>query len=150
MQGIDTMSIPQPSDPRCPDASTPGAKGFLMSKQRFFNYESRHQALIPRHEFLKRFARNLALASTFIAISLAGGMAGYHFLEDLPWLDAFQNAAMILGGMGPVDPIKTSAGKLFAGSYALYSGLLVIVSTGVLMAPVFHRMLHEFHAEEEK
>jgi hypothetical protein len=121
-----------------------------MSKHRLFNYESRHQALIPRHEFLKRFARNLAIASSFIALSLLAGMAGYHFLEALPWIDAFQNAAMILGGMGPVDPMKTTAGKLFAGCYALYSGLLVIVSTGVLLAPIFHRVLHEFHAEEEK
>ncbi len=95
-------------------------------------------------------ARSLALAWGLILLSLIGGMAGYHFTEDLPWIDAFVNAAMILGGMGPVDPLKTFDGKLFAGCYALYSGLMVIVSAAVLFAPALHRMLHKFHAEVEE
>ena len=84
-----------------------------------------------------------------IIISLLLGMCGYHFLEDLPWIDAFVNASMILGGMGPVDAVKTNAGKVFAGCYALYSGLIVIMAAGVLFAPLLHRMLHKFHAEAD-
>ena len=80
-------------------------------------------------------------------MSLAAGMCGYHFLEKLPWVDAFLNAAMILGGMGPVDPVKTGAGKIFAGLYALYSGLALITIAGLLLAPVVHRFLHKFHLE---
>ena len=95
-------------------------------------------------------AKSFALASTLISASLLAGMAGYHYLEDLPWIDAFMNAAMILGGMGPVAPIQTSGGKLFAGFYALYSGLIVIVAAGVLLAPIVHRMIHKFHADAEE
>ena len=79
--------------------------------------------------------------------SLAVGMCGYHFLERLPWIDALLNASMILGGMGPVDPLKTSAGKLFASFYALYSGLAIISVAGLLLAPVVHRLLHKFHVD---
>ncbi|MFO0864166.1 MAG: hypothetical protein U0744_05845 [Gemmataceae bacterium] len=82
-----------------------------------------------------------------ILASLMLGMAGYHFIEGLSWIDAFLNAAMILGGMGPVSPIESFAGKLFAGVFALYSGLIVIVAAGVLFAPIFHRIIHKFHAE---
>ena len=76
-------------------------------------------------------------------------MAGYHYLEGLPWIDAFAGAAMILSGMGPLAPLQTWGGKLFGGFYALYSGLVVIVAAGVLLAPVIHRMLHRFHAETD-
>lgn len=91
------------------------------------------------------FAVSLALA----AGSLAIGIAGYHEFEGLSLLDAFLNAAMLLGGMGPIDFPKTEAGKLFAGLYALYSGLLFLVLTAILLAPVFHRVLHRFHFEDE-
>ena len=91
-----------------------------------------------------------ALASSLIFLSLLVGMAGYHFLEDLPWIDAFLNAAMILGGMGPVATIQSFSGKLFAGMYALYSGLVVIVAAGVIFAPVIHRMMHTFHADPDQ
>ena len=94
--------------------------------------------------------RCLGIAFVMIAMSLLAGVCGYHFLEDLTWLDAFLNASMILGGMGPVDPVKTTSGKLFAGCYALYSGLVVIATAGVLLVPVLHRLLHKFHAETEK
>ncbi len=87
------------------------------------------------------------MATTLVSVSLLAGMAGYHFLESMSWIDAFVNAAMILSGMGPLATPQTFAGKLFAGLYALYSGLLVIVATGILLAPVFHRVLHKFHAE---
>ena len=76
-------------------------------------------------------------------------MAGYHFLEKLSWLDAFLNASMILSGMGPVATIQTSAGKLFAGCYALFSGLALITSIGVVSVPIFHRFLHRFHLDPD-
>jgi hypothetical protein len=117
-----------------------------MSRRHLIHFEHRQQPVLPRAEFAKRLLRNFLLASALIAISLAGGMAGYHYLEDMPWIDAFVNAAMILSGMGPLGKLQTWGGKLFAGLYALYSGLIVIVSAGVLLAPVLHRMLHRFHA----
>jgi len=89
------------------------------------------------------------VAAVIILASLGLGMAGYHFLEGLPWLDAFLNASMILSGMGPVATIQTAGGKLFAGCYALFSGLAFITSIGVVFAPVFHRFLHKFHLEAE-
>jgi hypothetical protein len=121
-----------------------------LAKKGIFAYESKQHPVIPRRRFVRRLARSFALATLLIALSLLGGMIGYHYTEDLPWIDAFLNAAMILGGMGPVDPIKTHAGKLFAGCYALYSGLIVIVSAGVLFAPIMHRVLHKFHAEAKE
>jgi hypothetical protein len=74
-------------------------------------------------------------------------MGGYHFIEGLPWIDAFANAAMILSGMGPLDPIKTAAGRLFAGVYAIFSGVAFLSTVGILLAPVVHRSLHKFHLE---
>jgi hypothetical protein len=121
-----------------------------LSKRGFLGFETKHHPLLTRKEFGQRMAKSFAMASFLIVLSLLGGMAGYHFLEDLPWIDAFTNAAMILGGMGPVAPIQSFSGKLFAGCYALYSGLIVIVAAGVLLAPFLHRMMHKFHAEEEK
>ena len=79
--------------------------------------------------------------------SLALGVCGYHILEGLPWIDSLLDASMILGGMGPVDPIRTTAGKLFASFYALYSGLAIISVAGLLLAPIVHRFLHRFHIE---
>mgnify|MGYP001417837953 FL=1 len=76
-------------------------------------------------------------------------MLGYHTLVNLPWVDAFLNASMLLGGMGPIDPPTTSAGKLFAGIYALYAGLVFLVGVGVFLAPVIHRILHRFHWNED-
>ncbi|HXY55229.1 MAG TPA: hypothetical protein VEM40_11235 [Nitrospirota bacterium] len=87
------------------------------------------------------------MALTIVLASLAAGIAGYHYFEGLPWMDAFVNAAMILGGMGPVNELHTTAGKLFAGCYALYSGMVFLVAAGVLFAPVVHRFLHHFHLE---
>jgi len=85
-----------------------------------------------------------------VAASLAIGMAGYHGLERLSWLDSFLNAAMLLGGMGPLAAPQTYAGKLFAGCYALYCGLVVIAVAGIVLVPVAHRILHRFHLEEGK
>jgi hypothetical protein len=119
-----------------------------MRKHRgLLRYESRHEPLLPRRAFARRLARNFIVAAALIGISLAVGMAGYHFLEDMAWLDAFANSAMILSGMGPLEPLKTPGGKFFAGLYALYSGLAAIVAAGILLAPIVHRMLHSFHVE---
>jgi hypothetical protein len=120
-----------------------------MTKRGPFGLEAKHQPVLSRKEFAKRMARSFGIAVLLILASLLFGVCGYHYLEDLPWIDAYVNASMILGGMGPVDPVKTTAGKIFAGCYALYSGLVVIMVAGVLLAPVVHRMLHKFHAETE-
>ncbi|MBS0375390.1 MAG: hypothetical protein JSR73_12500 [Proteobacteria bacterium] len=110
-------------------------------------YEKRSDRLAPPRVFLRRLARHAALTLALIAVSLAAGMLGYHALEHLGWTDAYLNAAMLLGGMGPVDPPRTEAGKLFAGTYALYCGLVVIVAAGILLAPFLHRLMHRFHLE---
>jgi hypothetical protein len=110
-------------------------------------YEHRAAPLVPRTVFLTRLARHGGVAVGLVSVSLAVGILGYHGLEGLPWIDALLNAAMILGGMGPVNPIHTAAGKIFASFYALYSGLVVLVVAGVLFAPLLHRFLHRFHLE---
>jgi hypothetical protein len=114
------------------------------------DWERRNERLLPRRQFILRLSRWSAIAIGIIAISLAVGICGYHFLEKLPWIDALLNASMILGGMGPVDQLKTNAGKIFASLYALYSGLALISVAGLLMAPVVHRLLHKFHVESGK
>ena len=110
-------------------------------------FERRHEPLLPRAAFFRRMLKYASLASGFIAVSLVIGMAGYHFLEGMPWIDAFVNAAMLMGGMGPVSELHTDAGKLFAGLYALYCGLVVIIAIGIVAAPLLHRILHHFHLE---
>lgn len=112
-------------------------------------FERRREALLPRGLFFLRMVRWVAAAGIILIGSLAMGVLGYHYLERLPWIDALLNASMIAGGMGPVDPVKTTAGKLFASFYALYSGLAIISAAGVLFAPIFHRFLHGFHVETE-
>ena len=111
-------------------------------------FESRRQALIPRPQFMRRVALALALAAALAAAALAVGIAGYHYLGELAWIDALHNAAMILGGMGPVAEMKSDAAKLFSAAYALFCGLVFIVVVGITLAPVVHRMLHKFHLDE--
>jgi len=111
-------------------------------------YEGRRARPLPIGHFVGRMARHAAAAAGLILGSLAIGVWGYHIFESLPWLDAFLNASMILGGMGPVDPIDTDAGKLFAGAYALYAGLVFIAVAGLVLAPAVHRVLHTFHWED--
>lgn len=110
-------------------------------------FEHRRQPLASRRVFVRRMTRYLAWSAAIIVFSLGIGVLGYHFFEGLPWLDSLLNASMILGGMGPVDPVRSTAGKLFASFYALYSGMILLVAVGVLIAPVFHRFLHRFHIE---
>jgi|SRR5512139_365326 hypothetical protein len=111
-------------------------------------YEHRHDPLIPREMFLRRLARNGGIAAAVVFAALFLGVSGYHWIEGIPWVDAILNAAMILGGMGPVSELRTTAGKLFAAGYALFSGLLFIVVAGILFGPVIHRFLHRFHLED--
>ena len=113
-------------------------------------YESRNDSLLPRAKFARRVAMHVTLAMGLLAGSLALGMAGYMYFEDLDWRDAFLNASMLLGGMGPVDPPQTNGGKLFAGLYALYAGLLILVTAGVVLTPVLHRLMHRFHLETDE
>ena len=120
-----------------------------MEKRHILRFEPKNQPLLPRRQFARRVARNFAVASTLIGVSLAGGMLGYHLTEGMGWVDAFANASMILSGMGPLEPLKTTAGKLFAGFYALYSGLVLVLASGIVLAPVVHRMFHRFHLESE-
>jgi len=96
-----------------------------------------------------RFAVNVAAAFALLLLSLAIGMAGYEYFEQLAWRDAFLNAAMLLGGMGPVDAPQTNGGKVFAGLYALYSGLVFLVVAALIIAPVVHRVMHKFHWEQD-
>jgi hypothetical protein len=110
-----------------------------------FSFEQQGQALATRRHFAYRLAKSLFWAALVSCLSLLAGVEGYHYFEHLSWIDALLNASMILGGMGPVDPVKTVGGKLFASVYALYSGLVIIGLTGLLLAPVFHRILHAFH-----
>ena len=111
-------------------------------------YERHHQPLLSRTAFLRRVARHVGTSVGIIAGSLGIGIFGYRFLEHFTWIDALLNASMILGGMGPVGELKTTAGKIFASFYALYSGLIVLVAAGVIFAPVLHRFLHRFHLGE--
>jgi hypothetical protein len=105
------------------------------------------ERLLPRDEFLVRVARSGLAAFAAVVVSLAMGMAGYHWAEGMSWIDSFVNAAMILSGMGPIGELHTTAGKVFAGCYALYSGLALITIAAILLAPLVHRFLHRFHIE---
>jgi hypothetical protein len=112
-------------------------------------FEQRRQAVLSRRLFYARLARSFAMGVAIIFGAMMIGMAGYHYFENMPWLDAFVNAAMILSGMGPLGPLQTKGGKLFAGCYALFSGLVFVTTIGVIFAPVFHRFMHKFHLEQK-
>ena len=112
-------------------------------------YESRTAALLSRERYYRRLAAHFCVALLLALASLFIGMLGYHAFEALEWDDAFLNAAMILGGMGPVHSPQTHAGKLFAGFYALYAGLIFLVVVALVLAPMVHRVLHRFHFEEQ-
>ena len=109
------------------------------------HFERRHEPLLPRRVFYRRVLTYFIFSVVIIGCSLGVGILGYHYTEHLSWLDSLLNASMILGGMGPVDSLKTDAGKLFASFYALFSGMVFLVAVGVLIAPIVHRFLHTFH-----
>ena len=109
--------------------------------------EHRTAPLLPRRAFLKRLARASAIGLLLVVISLGIGMLGYHGFENLSWVDAFANASMILSGMGPMATLQTNGGKIFAGCYALFSGLAFITIMGIVLTPVVHRCFHKFHLD---
>ncbi len=111
-------------------------------------YEHRRSPLLPARLYYIRLAQHAALALAILLVSLGAGMAGYAYFEGLGWIDAFLNSAMLLGGMGPVDAPHTPGGKLFAGCYALYAGLVFLATGAILLAPIVHRLLHRIHVEE--
>ncbi len=113
-------------------------------------YERRHQALLPRRHFYRRLGRSAAFGGLLVGASLAIGVVGYRLTAGLGWVDALLNASMILTGMGPVDPMRTTGAKLFASAYALFSGVAFLSSVGIVAAPVIHRFLHAFHLESSK
>ena len=113
-------------------------------------FEHRSKPLLPRLEFIKRMIFFAFLSAGFVTFSLFMGMVGYRIFENFSWVDAFVNAAMLMGGMGLVNELHTDAGKIFAGVYSMYCGLVFIIAVGFLIAPVFHRFLHKFHLEMDE
>src|SRR5262245_7079974 len=112
-------------------------------------FEHHTEPLASQSVFAQRMARFGLFAAGMILFSLAIGILGYHYLESLSWIDSLLNASMILGGMGPVNALQTNAGKIFASFYALYSGIILLASVGILVTPIFHRFMHRFHLELE-
>lgn len=117
---------------------------------RHWKYEHHREPLLTRRAFLARLAAHGGAALAVVLAALFLGMAGYHVTEKMSWLDAFLNASMILSGMGPAAELHTSGGKLFAGFYSLFSGVVFLVIAGVMLAPVAHRLLHRFHLEQDR
>ena len=112
-------------------------------------FEHHKEPLASQAEFTWRVVRYSLITAGIILFSLGIGMLGYHYYESLSWLDSLLNASMILGGMGPVNTLRTNAGKVFASFYALYSGIILLASVGILATPIFHRFMHRFHLELE-
>ncbi len=111
-------------------------------------FESKRQRVIPAHHFARRLAWSIALSAAIAVVALALGVAGFHYIAEVPWIDALHNASMILGGMGPVAEMKTDTAKLFSSAYALFCGLVFISVVAVTLVPVLHRVLHMFHMDE--
>jgi hypothetical protein len=113
-------------------------------------FERRGQPVASRRKFLARMSLAIGLWLFLTTAGMTIGIAGYAFFEGMSFVDAFVNAAMILSGMGPMGELKTTGGKVFAGLYAIFSGLIIIIATGFVLAPIFHRVLHRFHVETTK
>ncbi len=112
-------------------------------------FEHHSEPLASQSEFTRRMLRYGLFTAGIILFSLGIGILGYHYFESLSWLDSLLNASMILGGMGPVNTLQTDVGKIFASFYALYSGIILLASVGILATPIFHRVMHRFHLELE-
>jgi hypothetical protein len=126
-------------------AITEGATVFGLQ-----TFEHRRHPMAPRRKFALRMAVAIGMWFVLAAFGLAIGMAGYAGFEGMSVTDAYVNAAMILSGMGPIGELKTTAGKIFAGSYAIFSGLIIVIASSFVLAPIFHRVLHRFHVEQGK
>ena len=111
------------------------------------SFERKHEKLAPFSVFLRRMLGATGLAALIILFVLLIGIVGYHLLGGLDWIDSLLEASMILGGMGPVNPITTTSAKLFASAYALFSGLVFIGLMGIMLTPVIHRIMHKFHVK---
>jgi hypothetical protein len=118
--------------------------------QRWWRYERRAEKLAPRSVFVKRIFGSLVIALCVIAFGLSLGIFGYHFIAGFNWIDSLLEASMILGGMGPVNELPNDEAKVFASGYALFSGLIVIALMGIMLAPVGHRIMHQFHVDEDE
>jgi hypothetical protein len=118
------------------------------SSRSLLGYELLSEPVAPPAVYYARLRRSIATGLSLVMFSLGIGAVGYHGFEGLPWIDSFLNASMILGGMGPVDKIATTGGKLFATVYALYSGLVLLITAGIIITPALHRLLHRFHVDE--
>ena len=112
-------------------------------------FERKHEKVIPVSVFAKRMIVYVGVSILFIFAALLIGIAGYHWIAGLDWIDSLLNASMILGGMGPVNSLSGAGAKVFASLYALFSGLVFIAIMGIILAPVVHRVIHKFHMEEE-
>jgi hypothetical protein len=112
-------------------------------------YEHRKQPLASKITFYQRILRNIVIALIIMAVCLLIGIAGYHYTDNIPWIDALHNASMILSGMGPVVEIKSNTGKIFSSVYALFSGVVFITNVGVILAPSIHRLFHRLHLEDK-
>ncbi|CAN5125290.1 hypothetical protein BH10PSE7_BH10PSE7_44050 [soil metagenome] len=122
----------------------------VSAMERLLKFEETAAPAIHRRRFYRRLGRHALFAAIVVVIALALGMVGYIGFEGMTFVDAFLNAAMILSGMGPVGTLHTTGGKIFAGVYALFSGLLIFGIAGLVLAPVFHRVLYRFHVEDSK
>ena len=111
-------------------------------------FERKKETLLPLAVFARRMAVSFLLLLAVLTVALGFGVVGYHEFADLSWIDSILNASMILTGMGPVAPMTTISGKLFASAYAMFSGVVFLSSVGLLLAPVFHRILHKFHLDD--
>ena len=113
-------------------------------------FEKYNQKVASKPKFFKRVFKSFLYALFIIAFSLLMGIIGYHHYENLSWIDSFLNASMILSGMGQVSPLGTEGGKIFASFYALFSGIIFILSIAIILAPLFHRFMHKFHVGDDE
>jgi hypothetical protein len=112
-------------------------------------FERKHERLAPLGVFIRRIFFSLGIGIGMIAVSLSIGIAGYRWIAGFGWIDSLLEASMILGGMGPVNPLPSDGAKLFASFYALFSGLIFIGVMGVVLAPLAHRLMHKVHLDDE-
>jgi len=135
--------------PTASRATPPRAKAATSTRTPFFSFERLGQPLASRRVFIRRMAWSVIVWLGIMLFGLGIGIAGYMHFEGMSLIDAYLNAAMILSGMGPVGELTTTAGKAFAGSYAIFSGLVIVLATGVVLAPIIHHVLHVFHVMDD-